>query len=606
VSFLFENTRAPASEAASFLFEHPLRRITAHDGETLLDSLVELEGERRLGRYLCGYLAYEAGYVLAHTGRVAPRSRSDREMPLLDFFTFDRRAALSGPEVTRWLGRFESVAPAAVYDIRCSETPESYGAKVEAVQQMIAAGETYQVNLTMRLEFSIQASVRALYARLRTRQRVEFGAFIRLPELEIASFSPELFLRKEGESLRSTPMKGTERRGKSSAEDARLVSLLASDPKTLSENVMIVDLIRSDLGRICETGSVKVDSLFDVQTFETLHQMVSSVSGRVDRELSLGYVLSALFPCGSITGAPKIRTMDIIGDLEGEPRGLYTGALGFVTPENDLCFSVPIRTIVARGTRAEMGIGSGIVAESDAGREYDECLLKAYFLTGINASFGLIETMRVDAGAGEPIRLDAHLDRMEHSARCFGFRFDRIRVRNEATRAIARLLPGTFKVRLVLGQSGDIDISAVPLLPPVCPSKLPWVGLSTHRVDSTCCFQHHKTTVRKLYDDEFAAWQARGAYDVIFVNERGEVAEASRHSVFAEIDGHWVTPPLTSGALAGIERGSWLDERKSSATEAVLTPAVLRSARRVILTNAVRGRVEVSYVERDVNISSVP
>jgi para-aminobenzoate synthetase/4-amino-4-deoxychorismate lyase len=576
------------------LFEHPVQRIAAWTGEELSEAFLALEEQRRRGFHACGYLAYEAGYFMGDGHFECPPPLA-RGLPLLDFFTFETFRPMTGPEVADWLlhaaGSDESVT---IHDVALTETIETYRRKIEAIKESILDGNTYQANFTFKYRFRFEGSTIALYRKLRERQRVEFGAYMELPEYEILSFSPELFVRKQGESVTSIPMKGTAPRGLSSEEDARLVARLRSDPKTLSENVMIVDLVRNDLGRVARLGSVRVENLFEVQTFEAVHQMVSTVHASVDREISLRDFLLAVFPCGSITGAPKTRTMEIIQNLETEPRGLYTGALGFVAPTNDFCFSVPIRTLVTRGKTGEMGVGSGIVHESDPAEEYDECLLKASFLTGLNSSFALIETFRFNGATGQAHGLAAHLDRLQASAKYFHFTFDRFRTLEAIERATLRRREGEYKVRITVASNGEVTVAmeAITKVAPG-PSGVRPIATSERRIDSSSCFQRHKTTMRPLYDEEYSFWRARGAYDVVFLNERGGVAEASRHNIFVEKEGRLITPPLSAGALPGIERRRVLDDPKWDASEGCVSMRDLRSANRIFLTNAVRGVVDV-------------
>jgi para-aminobenzoate synthetase/4-amino-4-deoxychorismate lyase len=592
IRFLFEDLQAPPDARAAFVFECPVRRVQAKDVREVPAALAEVDAERGKGRYLCGYLAYEAGAAFIGTPASASTCCLLGPSALVDFVSFEERRALTRDEVDDWLSRDQRAdrRATAIHDLEWTETRESYCAKLARIREHLTAGDTYQANFTMKLRFRFEGSALALYRTLRDRQRARFAAYVRLPEGEVLSLSPELFVRKEGPWLTCMPMKGTAPRGRDRDEDERLLRDLRSDPKTLSENVMIVDLMRSDVGRIAEVGSVQVSGLFEVQSLETVHQMTSTVRGKVGPEIALDGVLAALFPCGSVTGAPKRRTVEILAGLESEPRGIYTGALGWVAPDNDLCFSDPIRTIVAQGGRAEMGVGSGVVFESDAHREFDECLLKAAFVTGCNAGFRLFESMRLDPRDRRPARLGAHLNRMQASAAALHFVFDRGRAVDAIDRATGGLSEGPYKLRLMLAQDGAFDVVAEALTD-VGALEPPWVAVSSRRVDSSSCFRRHKTTMRALYEEEYATWRARGAYDVLFLNERGDVAEATRHNVFIDRGGRLVTPPTHSGALAGIERARIL--REMSAVEANVSYEELRTAHRVLLTNAVRGTVSV-------------
>ncbi len=595
VCFLFDNQRAGPHAAGSLLFERCVRRITARSREEVEWALAQVEQERVRGRYVCGYVAYEARpFVTARRDAVAgspPREGS----ALVDFFAFDAGISMTGDAVARWLARrCGSESRAAVHTVRFTETRETYQTKLRAIQSAIVRGDTYQVNFTFKCRFGLEGSATALYLQLRERQRVEFGAYARLPDQEILSLSPELFVRRQGEEIACKPMKGTAARGGSPDEDARIVTGLKTDPKTLSENVMIVDLMRSDLGRIAEIGSVRVADLFEVESFETVHQMVSTVRATVDAGLPVSDVLRAVFPCGSVTGAPKGRAMQIIESLEAEARGIYTGALGWVAPGGDFCFSVPIRTVAVQGGQGEMGIGSGIVHESDPDAEWAECLLKASFLTRPSESLRILETLRFDPASGGAPRLDAHLDRMAAAAATFHFAFDRARVVAAIDLATGRPGTGSAKVRVSLAFDGSVDVSLEPLAArDDSGTGAPWVAVGAKPIDSTSCFRRHKTSARQLYDEEYRAWREAGAYDVVFLNERGEVAEASRHNVFIERGGRLFTPALASGALPGIERKRILDDPSLHAVEAALSLHDLLGADRVLLTNAVVGIVPV-------------
>jgi para-aminobenzoate synthetase / 4-amino-4-deoxychorismate lyase len=593
VWFLFDDQRAAPGAPSSVLFERPVRQIVAFSRAEAPSALAEIEVERARGRHVCGVIAYEAG-VLAN----APPGEGVRAVggsPLVELYSFDRPVFMTTQAVDEWLAsRCPGDRRAAVHSISWTETPETYRAKVAAIKTHIRQGDTYQVNFTFKCKFGVEGTALSLYRQLRVRQRVELGAYAQLADREILSFSPELFVRRRGEELTLQPMKGTAPRGQSREEDEQIVARLQGDPKTLSENVMIVDMIRSDLGRIARVGSVHVDGLFDVKTFETVHQMVSTVRGTVDRAVSVGDVMTAVFPCGSVTGAPKVRTMEIIEGLESEPRGVYTGALGRVEPSGDFTFSVPIRTLVVRGSEGEMGVGSGIVHESDAASELDECFLKARFLTRSNEHLRLIETLRFDADSRALVDIGAHLSRMQASAACFHFAFDRARILREVDAALAHVAR-TSKVRILLSLDGEVEVSAEALTPnPAGEGSKPVVTISPTAIDSASCFRRHKTTARELYDEAYAACVAAGGYDVLFVNERAEVAEASRHNVFVERGGALFTPPLTAGALPGIARQRVLEDSRRNASERTLYVDDVRAADRIWLTNAVRGMVEVA------------
>jgi para-aminobenzoate synthetase/4-amino-4-deoxychorismate lyase len=372
---------------------------------------------------------------------------------------------------------------------------------------------------------------------------VEFGALLHFPESKIISLSPELFIKKGGDTLTSKPMKGTAKRGKNKQEDDEIVSFLKQDSKTLSENVMIVDLIRNDFGRVCETGSVHVNNLFQVQTFKTLHQMISTVKGTLKKNLNFSDLLHALFPCGSITGAPKIRTMEIINELEKEPRGIYTGAIGYLKPDGDFYFNVPIRTIViSEYKQCEMGIGSGIIYESDANDEYAECLLKAEFLTNINQGFYLIESFKYNASQQFFYHLDQHLSRLNNSSNYFGFKFNKEGIEKKLSEIKNTLKIGSYKIRLISFHDGSLKITHSKISNDDNSPKT--ILISKHRINCASVFQYHKTSRRDLYDQEFDLANKLGFYDVVFLNKRDEIAEASRHNIFIRQGNKFFTPPF--------------------------------------------------------------
>ena len=598
---LLENSRAPGTEAASMVFWGAVQHITATDESGLQQAFEDLESHRRAGRFLCGYVTYEAGYFLAD-GKGFRRSKIEaRALPLLSFFAFSRCERLDRRQVSDLLSAAGSDAPCAIHALELSETEQRYCAKIERIRSYIRDGDTYQVNYTLKYRFGYNNTPIALYRELRDRQTVEYGAYLHFPEARVISRSPELFLVKRADRVTSKPMKGTAPRGATAEQDQLITRSLRADPKTLSENVMIVDLLRNDIGRIAKPGSVRVQNLFEIQTFETVHQMISTVEGTISPALTVGEVFRQLFPCGSITGAPKIRTMEIIEELEEEPRGIYTGAIGYITPHNDFCFNVPIRTIVStEDCRAELGIGSGIIHEANPSAEFSECLLKARFLTGLNEKFQLIETMRCSTQKAAPDHLELHLARLEQSARLFGFTWEPARVSGAIRGATRSASADSYKLRLLLHHDGRVSITLAPLVEsapgPHGPPSPRWVTIAPERVNSASIFQYHKTTMRGHYDRAFEAAVTAGAHEVLFLNERGEVAEAARHNLFVQIDDELLTPPVSAGILNGLQRQLILGDPARNAREATLTLADIARANRLFLTNAVRGIVEVKLV----------
>jgi para-aminobenzoate synthetase/4-amino-4-deoxychorismate lyase len=488
----------------------------------------------------------------------------------------------SWPRSPRSNGRRESPS-------LCLRRCGKHAAQVRQIGRWIADGDCYQINLTFPLTFRIYGHPLALYARLRARQPVRYGGYVEIGEEAILSFSPELFFERHGSRVRTRPMKGTAPRGNTPREDEGMLAALLSSAKERAENIMIVDLLRNDLGRLAQPGKVHVEALCEAEAYPTLWQMVSTVAAELPGT-GLAELFGALFPCGSITGAPKIRAMQRIAELEDSPRGLYTGALGWLAPGGDCRFSVAIRTVeVDPGRCARLGVGSGIVADADPDREYAECLLKARFLTGFDPGFELLETLRLEAGR-YPL-LSLHLERLQASAHSLGFACP-LQALSSALAAEALARPaGVFRVRLTLAHDGGHQVAASPL---VEDKGTHWqVVLAAEALSATDYLLRHKTTARARYDRALAALAARPTvFDAIFVNTRGEVCEGARSNVFIERDGILLTPPPSCGLLPGVMRRQLLASGR--AIEQVLRLDDLRLASALYVGNAVRGLIPVS------------
>ncbi len=467
---------------------------------------------------------------------------------------------------------------------------ERYAEHVEQIRRWIVSGDCYQINFTFPLDFRLYGHPLALYARLRERQPVRYGAYLAMPEETLLSFSPELFFERSGGRVVTRPMKGTAPRAAAPEDDeAQRDALLASE-KERAENIMIVDLLRNDLGRLAAPGSVRVDSLCVAEAYPTLWQVVSTVSADLP-EASLFELFRALFPCGSITGAPKIRAMQLIAELEDAPRGLYTGALGWLAPGGDCRFSVAIRTLeLAPDGKASLGVGSGIVIDAKAESEYAECLLKSSFLTGFDPGFELIETMRM--AQGECPLLGMHLVRLEASAVALGFACDVPAISKALMATLSDCADGIFRVRLTLAHDGRHLITRVPLVE----GNAPWrVVLADEVLDADDYLLRHKTSARGRYDRVLADLaETPNVFDAIFFNTRGEVCEGARSNVFVERDGVLLTPPVASGLLPGVMRRQLLESGR--AIECVLTKDDLLGASSVYMANALRGLIPVSLV----------
>lgn len=603
---LLETSRFDAENRHSYLFLSPVETLAAHEPDELPILFERIERALAEGRYVAGYVGYECGvhFALRHKASTAYVHKVCDALPLAWFGVYERPFVFD--HVT---GEFVGGAPAAVAaetlparavdlsaeGLRLEIAEVEYVAAIGRIQRYIEAGDTYQVNFTDAVTVRLRHSAAASFGALMEAQPVSYGALLNVAGKEILSLSPELFFRVEAGSgtrrIVTRPMKGTMRRGLDVVEDTLQAALLAVDEKNGSEHVMIVDLLRNDLGRICEMGSVRVEELFTVERYRTLLQMTSTVAGRLRDGLSWYEIFEALFPSGSITGAPKIRTMEIIGELERGPRGVYTGAIGYIAPSGAAQFNVAIRTLVAGDGVARMGVGGGIVADSEAEAEYRECQLKASFLTAERAEFELIETMLVEDGAVELQPL--HLDRLAASAEFFEFAFDRTEVQAAVAERAREIPSGRFRLRLLLDRTGCVKLAHSEAAEGIAEVR---VRISQHVVDSGDLFYRHKTTRRELYDSEFAAAREAGCDEVLFVNERGELTEGAISTLFVWRDGELLTPPLASGVLPGVLRRKIL-ESEATAREQVLTLEDLREAAEVFVGNSVRGLRRVTRLE---------
>lgn len=572
-----------------------LRCASVADWPTLLE---QMQAALRRGLYAVPVLSYELG------GHLLGVDAHPSGAPLAQVLLFDTCTHLAPPEVAAWLAGRTGDSPAGIAAVRANVDQAEFTRALGAIHDYIEAGHTYQVNYTYRLRFDAFGSLYALYARLRARQPVPYGALVGLPDGgAVLSLSPELFVRHQQGELVTRPMKGTAPACDDDLENARRAAALAHDTKNRAENLMIVDLLRNDLGRIAVTGSVEVPALFDVQRYSSVLQMTSTVRAQLRPDATLGEIFAALYPCGSITGAPKRRTMEIIRELEPAARGVYTGAIGWFDPPapqsthaiGDFCLSVPIRTLSlqppASGVRrGEMGVGAGIVFDSDAQDEFAECQLKARFLTGLANDFEIFETIHASAAEGCRHRA-LHLARMRASADYFGFAFDPHKAADMLDAACASLADGPFRVRLALRADGALNATCAPLTTLAQPVRL---LLADDAMRDDDLFLRHKTSIRTRYDQAWRAAEAQGAFDTLFFNQRGELTEGGRCNVFVRIDGRWSTPPLACGVLPGIMRSVLLADPDFDAVERVITRAMLESATGIIACNALRGALEAT------------
>lgn len=605
---LLDDRDATEANPTSRLYTGFVREHRNDDPAELEAPWAAVEADQRAGLHALLLADYEWGARLLKAGheRLAPQAQG-----ALRVLMFERCERLSREAATRWLdSQPEANGPAGTLDLRASVDRAEFTEAIGRIHEAIAAGETYQVNYTYRLHGRAFGSPLALYRALRARQPVAFGAYIVLPPggavTHVLSCSPELFVRSQDGLVTARPMKGTASRFAAPEGDSETARLLSEDIKNRAENLMIVDLLRNDLGRIAQTGSVKVPELFAIEPYATVFQMTSTVQARLRPEIGFADLLRAVFPCGSITGAPKHHTMQLIAQFESTPRGLYCGAIGWVdAPKRearigDFCLSVAIRTLTLepdqQGTRAlTLGVGAGIVKDSRADDEFDECRLKARFLTGLDPGFELFETALCTA-QGELPHLERHLARLARSAAALGFAFDAEAARRLLERAAGEPASGARRLRLALAHGGRLALTQAALAP--LPRGEVRLRIADARLPDANPLAAHKTTHRAHYDQGVKDAEAAGAFDSLFFSESGWLVEGGRSSVFVKLGGRWFTPPLADGALPGVMRSVLLADPALAASERRLVRADLDAAEAILVCNALRGALPARLLEQ--------
>lgn len=567
--------------APSRLYRDPIGVIEASSLDTLDTGLAQVSEARRSGYHVAGYMSYEAG--LALEDKLTTRLPDNLVCPLLWFGIFKDYQELDPQTVAKacpdpasaWLGSLEPQISRAEYDTA-----------FDTVQEYIQAGDIYQANLTFSANARFSGDPLALYAAIRNRAKAGYGGVIFDGRNWMLSFSPELFFARKGNRITARPMKGTAARHRDESADAKVREKLRTDPKQRAENLMIVDLLRNDLSRIAKPGTVQVPELFHVESYPTIHQMTSTVIADLDDTQNVPSLLSEIFPCGSITGAPKIRAMEIIDQLEARQRGIYCGSIGRIDANGDAAFNVAIRTFFlgadSEGAQEKLsiGLGSGIVADSKRDDEWQECLAKGRFAAVQDTNVDLIETMAFDPANGIA-RLEAHLERMKASAAALEFEFDRHAARN-TLHAVTFHQEQPAKVRMMLSKSGALAIELQPMPEPLPePVKCKLVPMQANKADYRL---HHKTSDRRVYEVD-------GLEDrehPIFIDADGFVTEGAIWNVFVERDGKLLTPPLARGVLPGVLRAELLES--GEAVEADLTAADLDSG--LLVGNSLRGLIK--------------
>ncbi|PKL92283.1 MAG: hypothetical protein CVV21_05890 [Candidatus Goldiibacteriota bacterium HGW-Goldbacteria-1] len=571
---------APDTGGTSYLFTQPLREIKCDNADAVNDALKNIADFTQNGYYAAGLMAYEAGYGLE---KKFHNVKNTLEIPFLEFGVYKTPYIFKKLDILPLLPFYKDRFCVSSFDF--SENFKTYKKKFSRIMKLINNGDTYQVNHCFNVNFHFQGNSASLFAALCTTQPVSYAAFIRIKNRTIISLSPELFFSIKGRQITMRPMKGTLLKNKTIKDPVRRLK----NEKGMAENIMIVDLLRNDLGRICETGSINAPKLFEVEEYRTLYQMTSTVRGRLKGNADFNNIITALFPSGSVTGAPKISAMNIIHKTEKSPRGVYTGAIGFTSKEHSV-FSIPIRTIELADNTGKMGIGSGIVHDSNALPEYKECLGKASFLTELENKYRIIESLLLKNG--RYFLPNLHLKRMKKSASFFKIKFSAGFFRKTLADIRRKKPRGEFKVRVMLSPGGKISAKAVRLSS-MAGGK---TAISNLKIDSSNIYLYHKTENRKFYDSDFNKYAKKGFADVIYLNENNEVTEAHSSNIFAEIKGIFYTPPVSCGLLPGTFREYLLKKNPSLYKERVLHAVDLVNADNLYLVNSVRGFRKVTLV----------
>lgn len=607
---LLDDVASTAALPTSRLYRNPSQYWVAKEVTEIESCLTAIETATQQGLYVVAAFAYELG---AYLQDIEPRHPNPTQAagtatdhPLIEAWAFTAVSKLSKVELDQWLLAELAQLPldevsAGVANLTESISATSFDADIERIQAWIQSGDTYQINHTYQVQGQAYGAPLALYARLRTRQPGRYGAFVATHSRFILSHSPELFVQRTGQQITAMPMKGTANAFESSK------AALSADPKNRAENVMIVDLLRNDLGRIAVTGSVTVPALFEVARHGDVLQMTSTVTAQLQPAIRLQQILAAIFPCGSVTGAPKKRSMEIIRTLEPQARNYYCGALGWFDPNQDFALSVPIRTILLKRnaqTQAAhfvMGVGAGITNDSSPAAEWQECQVKSGFLSHLPSSVGLFETIRVTAG--QAIQIPAHYARLAKSAQSLGIPFSQSGWDVSLAEALRQIpAQGHFRLRLDLSPAGlmSFRFGKLEALPPIV--KVFWAHQLLHNPAEAVMYSgnlllQHKTTQRLTYDSAWQAAVAQGGFDALFTNEQGMVTEGGRSSLFIRLPDNqqWLTPPLSAGVLPGLMRQQLLDDDRRKTHEANLSVAEVLAAEEIIICNALRGSLVAHF-----------
>jgi para-aminobenzoate synthetase/4-amino-4-deoxychorismate lyase len=606
---LLDDAQSSLAQPSSRLYENPLQRWTAYpqssysETVTTVDQCLQnIKAALSRGEYVVAAFAYELGLYIHNIDR--PLAKDKKRHPLIQAWAFKSYESLSKESVDTFIEQRVSSLESesqitGVAHLHFSTDEEQFNTDIETIQEYIRNGDAYQINHTFRITGEAYGDPLGLYARLRSRQPGRFGAFIKSESNYILSQSPELFIQKQGSILKAMPMKGTASALNDSAEH------LSADAKNQAENVMIVDLLRNDLSRLALPGTVTVPELFEVSRYGDVLQMTSTIQAEIKPGIELHDVLNAVFPCGSVTGAPKKRSMQIIQELESQDRGYYCGALGWMDPNGDFAFSVPIRTLEIERNKDShsapftLGIGAGITIDSEAPREWEECQIKAAFLSKLPSELGLFETILVHQGKAQHLQL--HLDRLSDSALALHIPHSMTDITKLIESACKNVSSDTdYRLRLDLDHSGRPSYQISPISPLHKSVKIFWASdvlpnPADAALHSGNVLLRHKVSSRDIYDQAWKLAQDLGGFDALFVNEQGFVTEGGRSTIFIKSGDRWLTPPISAGLLPGVMRSIVLNDSQWNAHESNLTIDDIQNAKEIMLSNALRGLIPAHF-----------
>ncbi|WP_062308864.1 bifunctional chorismate-binding protein/class IV aminotransferase [Polynucleobacter sinensis] len=610
---LLDDAQSTAAQPTSRLYRQAIGAWSVYAKETedrtvvaINECLEEIHAALACGQYVVAAFSYELGAYLHGLTQSNCFKPKDSSHPLIAAWSFDKYEPLSKDQVDLFLNEQLSSLGlqsrvSGVCDLDLSIDESQFSSDINKIQEYIRNGDCYQINHTFRITGKTYGDPTSLYVRLRDRQPGRFGALILEDDCQILSQSPELFIERHGNTLTAMPMKGTANALVETPDH------LSTDIKNRAENVMIVDLLRNDLGRIALPGSVKVPHLFSVARHGDVLQMTSTVQAQAKPNTQLRDVLQAVFPCGSVTGAPKKRSLEIIHELEPVDRGYYCGALGWLDPSGDFAFSVPIRTVeiernpVTQESSFTLGVGAGITIDSEAKQEWEECRIKAAFLSELPSTVGLFETALIQNGI--PQHLELHLARLQKSAHSLNIPFSLAKARETINQGLHECSSNQeYRLRLDLDPSGNLYYKLALIDPLPKTVKIFWahqilVNPSHGKVHSGNILLKHKINQRQAYDEAWKSAESLGGFDALFINEQNFVTEGGRTSVFIKPpdDDRWLTPPLSAGVLPGVMRSVILNDPKCNAHEANLTIDDVMNAKEIILSNALRGRIPAHF-----------